>query len=53
MSRGVSTRSIDDLVQAMGIRITVAYHAKTLKRGTLRAILRQANLTVEELRKFI
>jgi predicted RNA binding protein YcfA (HicA-like mRNA interferase family) len=32
------------------IRVTVAVHSKTLKRGTLRAILRQANLTVAELR---
>ena len=35
------------------IRITVAYHSKTLKRGTLRAILRQAHLTVEELREYL
>jgi predicted RNA binding protein YcfA (HicA-like mRNA interferase family) len=31
------------------MRVTVAYHTKLLKRGTLRAILRQAGLTVEEL----
>ena len=35
------------------IRVPVALHSKTLKRGTLRAILRQANLTVEELREYL
>ena len=35
------------------IRVTVALHSKTLKRGTVRAILRQANLTVEELREYL
>jgi len=35
------------------VRVTVAYHSKTLKRGTLRAILRQANLTVAELREHL
>jgi predicted RNA binding protein YcfA (HicA-like mRNA interferase family) len=35
------------------IRVTVALHSNTLKRGTLRAILRQANLTVEELREYL
>jgi len=32
------------------IRLTVARHSKTLKRGALGAILRQAHLTVAELR---
>jgi predicted RNA binding protein YcfA (HicA-like mRNA interferase family) len=32
------------------IRVTIAYHGKALKRDTLRAILRQAHLTVAELR---
>ena len=32
------------------IRVTVAYHSKPLKRGTLRAILRQAQVGVAELR---
>jgi predicted RNA binding protein YcfA (HicA-like mRNA interferase family) len=31
------------------IRVVVPYHAGDLKRGTLRNILRQANLTVDEL----
>ena len=31
------------------LRVTVAYHSKPLKRGTLRAILRQANMSTEEL----
>ena len=31
------------------IRVVVPYHAGDLKRGTLRNILRQANLTVEDL----
>lgn len=33
------------------IRITVAYHNRPLKRGTLHAILRQANITGDELRE--
>jgi predicted RNA binding protein YcfA (HicA-like mRNA interferase family) len=36
-----------------GLRITVAYHSRPLKRGTLRAILRQANLTADELRDLL
>jgi predicted RNA binding protein YcfA (HicA-like mRNA interferase family) len=35
------------------LRVTVTLHSKTLKRGALRAILRQANLTVEELREYL
>lgn len=35
------------------IRVTVALHSKTLKRGTLGAILRQAHLTVAELREYL
>jgi predicted RNA binding protein YcfA (HicA-like mRNA interferase family) len=35
------------------IRVTIAVHSKALKRGTLRAILRQANLTVADLREHL
>jgi predicted RNA binding protein YcfA (HicA-like mRNA interferase family) len=35
------------------LRVTGAYHPKPLKRGTLRAILRQADLTAEELMELI
>jgi predicted RNA binding protein YcfA (HicA-like mRNA interferase family) len=31
------------------LRVVVPYHAGDVKRGTLRSILRQANLTVDEL----
>lgn len=31
------------------LRVVVAYHSKPLKRGTLRAILRQADLITDEL----
>ncbi|MGA3403690.1 MAG: type II toxin-antitoxin system HicA family toxin [Acetobacteraceae bacterium] len=31
------------------LRVVVPYHAGDIKRGTLRSILRQANLTVDEL----
>jgi predicted RNA binding protein YcfA (HicA-like mRNA interferase family) len=31
------------------LRVVVPYHAGDVKRGTLRNILRQANLTVDEL----
>jgi predicted RNA binding protein YcfA (HicA-like mRNA interferase family) len=30
------------------LRVVLPYHGKDLKRGTLRAIIEQANLTVEE-----
>ena len=30
------------------LRVMLPYHGKDLKRGTLRAIIKQANLTVEE-----
>ena len=33
-----------------GILVTVPYHSRDLKRGTLSAILRQAGLTPDELR---
>ena len=32
-----------------GILVTVPYHGRDLKRGTLRSILRQAGIRVEEL----
>ena len=35
------------------LRVTVAYHGKPLKRGTLRAILRQAGMTPEELTELL
>ncbi len=35
------------------LRITVTYHGKPLKRGTLRAILRQAGLTAGELTELL
>jgi predicted RNA binding protein YcfA (HicA-like mRNA interferase family) len=31
------------------LRVTVAYHSKDLKRGTLRAILREAGISIEQL----
>ena len=31
------------------LRVTVAYHSKPLKRGTLRAILRQTDLAADDL----
>jgi predicted RNA binding protein YcfA (HicA-like mRNA interferase family) len=36
-----------------GVLITVPYHNRDLKRGTLQAILRQAGLTAGELRKLL
>ncbi len=36
-----------------GLMITVPYHNRDLKRGTLRAILRQAGLTADELRDLL
>jgi len=35
--------------QHRALRVVVPYHSGDLKRGTLRAILRQANLSVQEL----
>jgi len=35
------------------LRVTVAYHNKDLKRGTLRAILREAGLSVDELLRLL
>ena len=35
------------------LRVTVAYHNKDLKRGTLRAILREAGLTADELLRLL
>jgi len=32
-----------------GILVTVPYHGRDLKRGTLRSILRQAGISVDEL----
>jgi predicted RNA binding protein YcfA (HicA-like mRNA interferase family) len=32
-----------------GLLVTVPYHSRDLKRGTLRSILRQAGITSEEL----
>jgi predicted RNA binding protein YcfA (HicA-like mRNA interferase family) len=36
-----------------GVLVTVPYHSRDLKRGTLRAILRQAALTPDELRRLL
>jgi predicted RNA binding protein YcfA (HicA-like mRNA interferase family) len=36
-----------------GVLITVPYHNRDLKRGTLRAILRQAGLAPEDLRDLL
>jgi predicted RNA binding protein YcfA (HicA-like mRNA interferase family) len=36
-----------------GVLVTVPYHNRDLKRGTLRAILRQAGLTTEELQDLL
>jgi predicted RNA binding protein YcfA (HicA-like mRNA interferase family) len=36
-----------------GILVTVPYHSRDLKRGTLRAILRQAGLTPDQLRDLL
>jgi predicted RNA binding protein YcfA (HicA-like mRNA interferase family) len=36
-----------------GILVTVPYHNRDLKRGTLRAILRQAELTPDDLRRLL
>lgn len=36
-----------------GRRTTVAYHTKPLKKGTLRSILRQSELTVEDLLSYL
>lgn len=35
------------------LRVTVPMHAKTLKRGTLQSILRQADLTAEAFRALL
>jgi len=32
-----------------GVLVTIPYHNRDLKRGTLRAILRQAGISLEEL----
>lgn len=34
-------------------KVTVAFHREPLKKGTLKSILRQAELTVEDLLQFI
>ncbi len=36
-----------------GVLVTIPYHSRDLKRGTMRAILRQAGITPEELRSFL
>jgi len=36
-----------------GVLVTVPYHNRDLKRGTLRAILRQAGLTPADLHEFL
>jgi hypothetical protein len=36
-----------------GLLVTIPYHNRDLKRGTLRAILRQAGITPEELRDLL
>jgi predicted RNA binding protein YcfA (HicA-like mRNA interferase family) len=36
-----------------GLLLTVPYHNRDLKQGTLRAILRQAGLTFEDLRRLL
>jgi predicted RNA binding protein YcfA (HicA-like mRNA interferase family) len=36
-----------------GFRVTVAYHNKPLKRGTLASIIRQAGLTVEQFNEMV
>src|SRR6516162_1703928 len=36
-----------------GLLVTVPYHNRDLKRGTLRSILRQAGITPEELRNSV
>jgi predicted RNA binding protein YcfA (HicA-like mRNA interferase family) len=36
-----------------GILVTVPYHNRDLKRGTLRAILRQAELSPDDLRRLL
>jgi predicted RNA binding protein YcfA (HicA-like mRNA interferase family) len=35
------------------LRVTVAYHNKDLKRGTLRSILREVGLTVDDLLRLL
>jgi len=35
------------------VRITIPVHSKELKRGTLRSIIRQTGLSVEEFKKLI
>lgn len=39
--------------QAPGIRVTVAYHGKDLKRKTLLSIIEQAGLTVDDFLKLL
>jgi predicted RNA binding protein YcfA (HicA-like mRNA interferase family) len=36
-----------------GLLVTIPYHNRDLKRGTLRAILRRAGITPEELRDLL
>jgi len=36
-----------------GILLTVPFHNRDLKRGTLRAILRQAGLTIDDLDRLL
>ena len=36
-----------------GLLITLPYHKKDLKRGTLQSILKQAGLTLEEFRELL
>jgi predicted RNA binding protein YcfA (HicA-like mRNA interferase family) len=35
------------------LRVTVPIHAKTIKQAVLKSILKQANLTIEELSKLL
>jgi predicted RNA binding protein YcfA (HicA-like mRNA interferase family) len=36
------------ILKKENLRVTVPYHSKDLKPGTLRALIKQAGLTVEE-----
>jgi predicted RNA binding protein YcfA (HicA-like mRNA interferase family) len=48
-----TTGSHHVLKHESGFRVTIAYHNRNLKRGTLASIIRQAGLTVEEFTRLL
>ena len=48
-----STGSHRRLAHKNGRKVTLSYHNKPLKKGTLKSVLRQANLTTQNLVDFL